>query len=475
MPEVARQVSFRDPDGFVLHADNRIFRIVLPHLHTDFREFLASEFATDCMASGTLSSTRVVSKSDDDEGLPDVPDGSLLLEHRPVRFPSYPYEWSPAMLHAAAGLTLEMAQTAHGAGYRLKDATPYNIMFEGANPVFIDILSFRPNDALDPLWRPYAQFVRTFIYPLLANRYFDLRLNETMLVNRDGLEPRRVMRLCSPLRLLRPPFLGSVTIPALLSSRKASPDRYRPRLARDVGEAEFLQKRLLTRAERLLHRVRPPSPKKAAVRYIQADHNYTPPEMAAKARLIGRFFDSRRPESVLDIGCNTGHFSQLAATGGASVVAIDRDPNVIDDLWSTTFREGLNVLPAVVDIARPSPACGWANRECSSFLDRARGKFDCVLMLALIHHLIVTERIPPDRIFELLADLTTDSALVEYVDPADLQFERIARGREALYSKLTPTAFEAAARGYFDILDQHPIAPHRRIYTLQKKRNTQTK
>ncbi len=57
-------------------------------------------------------------------------------------------------------------------------------------------------------------------------------------------------------------------------------------------------------------------------------------------------------------------------------------------------RAHLDVLPLVVDLTRPTPAVGWRNQECASFLDRARGGFDLVLMLAVVHHMLVTERIP---------------------------------------------------------------------------------
>jgi SAM-dependent methyltransferase len=146
------------------------------------------------------------------------------------------------------------------------------------------------------------------------------------------------------------------------------------------------------------------------VGYTESEHNYTAEERASKERIVREFLERNRPAHVLDAGCNTGHFSRIAATSGAAVVAIDRDPDVIDHLWNATRRDGLNILPMVIDIARPSAAWGWANGECLSFPERAQGKFDCVLMPALIHHLVVSERIPLDRIFELLARMPTGTA-----------------------------------------------------------------
>lgn len=56
------------------------------------------------------------------------------------------------------------------------------------------------------------------------------------------------------------------------------------------------------------------------------------------------------------------------------------------------------------------------NSECPSFLERAEGKFDLVLMLAVVHHLIVSERVPLADILALVARLTRCWLLIEYVD-----------------------------------------------------------
>ena len=77
-------------------------------------------------------------------------------------------------------------------GIGLKDATPYNILFRGPDPVFIDVLSFERRNPGDPTWLPYAQFVRTFLLPLLANKYFGLGLDQILTTRRDGLEPEEV-------------------------------------------------------------------------------------------------------------------------------------------------------------------------------------------------------------------------------------------------------------------------------------------
>ncbi len=469
------QLSFRDPDGFVYRHGERILRYVYPHATGPLERFLTSDSAVKWMAQGILSPGEVLGS----EALSELPQelqqraaqGGIVMEHKPIPFVSYPYEWAPEMLYRAAELSLQLSRSAVAEGFRLKDATPYNIMFDGPKPVFIDLLSFEPREPTDPLWRPYAQFVRTFVYPLLANRYFGLRLDEMLLVHRDGLEPEQIWRLCPAWRRLLPPFLSSVTLPVLMSKEKqngSGNNGYGKHRARDAEEAEFLLNSVLQRADRLLHGVEPQPGNGEGTQYTETGHTYTAAEMAAKEKLAAEILERCRPVSVLDIGCNTGQFSRIAIRSARRVVAIDHDPEVIGTLWKSAARENLDILPLVIDLGRPPGSCGWANREFPSFLERARGKFDCILMLALIHHLIVRERVPLDRILELASELTRRNVIVEYVDPTDSQFQRIARGREALHRDLTQEVFETAARSRFVIAGAWQITATRRLYWLQK-------
>lgn len=454
----------------MFRSDERIFRCVLPHAAAGVRSFLSSPSAVAWMSEGVISQSTLLDAAFTElpqEWRNKVPAGAAVLEHPPVRFPSYPYEWAPEMLHSAASCTLTLAQNALASSFVLKDATPYNIMFEGPRPVFLDILSFKPREPLDPLWRAHAQFVQTFVYPLLAARYFGLDLTEILPSHRDGLELKKMLRLCPSWRLVFPPFLGALGIPALLSrdSETSDPARYRPRSARDAQEARFLLDRLLHRSRRLLQSVKP-RPQSEAFSY-ESGHTYSSAALGRKEAFVMEAVETSR--NVLDIGCNAGKFSLLAAGGERSVVAIDRDPVAIGALWTRANAANLDVLPLVVDIARPNGGSGWVNHESAAFLDRTRGKFDCVLALAIIHHLLVSERVPLAAIFELLAQLTTRLAVVEYVDPEDSQFRRLTRGREDLHADVNVGAFEAAARRQFDIAGCCVLTPTRKIYELAKR------
>jgi SAM-dependent methyltransferase len=245
------------------------------------------------------------------------------------------------------------------------------------------------------------------------------------------------------------------------------------RRARDAHEAEFILERLFVQARKLLRhasagRGNRAAPQQAASQYLDGEDSYSAAEFSQKERYMARAFERWPPHNVLDVGCNSGRFSLLAARHGARVLAIDRDEDAVGALWQSASGLNLGVLPLALDIGRPPGACGWQNAECPAFLDRARGKFDCVLMLALMHHLLVNERAPLAAIFQLASDLTTRLAIVEYIDPGDPLFKRIARGRDDLHRDVTPKSFEAAASRWFHILDANDVSPTRRIYILKR-------
>jgi len=199
-------------------------------------------------------------------------------------------------------------------------------------------------------------------------------------------------------------------------------------------------------------------------------HSYDRRAFAEKEKFVQQAFAQSQPKSVLDLGTNTGHFSLLAATQGAHVVAIDTDAASLAALWAQARLRQAKVLPLVVNLARPTPATGWRNLESLSFLERARGKFDLVLMLAVLHHLLVSERIPLDEILDLVAELATDRVIIEFVPPGDPMFQVIARGRDALFGDLTRQSFEAALQHRFTLLTSRQLPNSGRwLYLLARK------
>jgi SAM-dependent methyltransferase len=375
------------------------------------------------------------------------------------------------MLLAAGRLTLRLARRLLEAGLGLKDASAYNVLFRWQRPLFVDVLSVERRSPGDCRWLPYAQFQRHFTLPLLVSRHHGVGLAHAFLGRPDGLEPEAVYALARPIRRLLPPFLGLVTLPTWLGRRRGGHDPavYEQRREVHPDKARFILASLLRHLERQLEAAAPPGARASAWTAYMETKSYSDQGFLAKDAFVREALAEGRPERVLDIGCNTGHFSIAAARGGAQVVAIDPDPAVVGRLYADAVSAGLQVLPLVVDLARPSPALGWRNEERDSFLDRARGRFDMVLALAVLHHLLVSDRIPLDDVLALLAELTRHHAVVEFVSAEDPMFRRLSRGRDHLFSDLNREAFEAACGRHFRTLrSAGPIDGTRWLYLLGK-------
>jgi hypothetical protein len=93
-----------------------------------------------------------------------------------------------------------------------------------------------------------------------------------------------------------------------------------------------------------------------------------------------------------------------------------------------------------------------------------------VAMLAVMHHILVTERIPMEDLLDLADQLTKRDLLIEFVGPEDPMFRRIVRGRDRLYSNITRESFESAAKTRFELLRSEQIdGLHRWLYLYRRR------
>ena len=392
------------------------------------------------------------------------PAGELAVEHPKVWFPSYPYEWPAAMLHSAAKLTLDLATRGLDEGWGLKDATPSNILFEGPRPIFVDVCSFERRVADDPIWQAYGQFVRTFLNPLIAHRYLQLPIDALLLASRDGIESERLYRWTPWTKRWFSPLLGSVTLPALLARRMPS----RIRQVSDEEEAAFVLSRLLAGLANKLESARPVNTAETRWTAYMQTFTYSESQFEFKSDFVEQALRDTQPKRTLDVGCNTGYFSRKAAELGSRVIAIDSDPAVVGRLWMEASQDRLDIQPLVVNFARPTPATGWRNAECASFLARADDAFDMALLLGTLHHLTVTDRIPMSEVLDQAAAVASH-CIIEYVGHQDEMFRLLSRGNESLYENYTVEAFESACRARFEILRTAQVPDsRRRLYLLRR-------
>ena len=277
---------------------------------------------------------------------------------------------------------------------------------------------------------------------------------------------------CGPLERFRPQILGLVTMPTWLGGKgKAEAERlYQKRTLADPEKANFILASVIERLRKSLAALKPKPKRNSTWSNYMSAHTYSESAFGVKQKFVGELFEQFKPERVLDVGSNTGHFSVLAAQAGAEVVAIDADPACVGQTWRRAREQHLAILPLVMDLSRPSPGVGWRNRECSAFLDRTKGFFDGVFMLAVVHHLLVTERIPLEEIIHLAAELTTSLLIIEFIAPQDEMFRQLTRGRDHLHADLDEAAFERVCAAYFEMVRSQTLpGTQRRLYGFKRK------
>lgn len=121
-----------------------------------------------------------------------------------------------------------------------------------------------------------------------------------------------------------------------------------------------------------------------------------------------------------------------------------------------------------VDIANPSPGIGYLNAERPPFLERARP--ECVLALAVIHHLLVGANRPMAAIRDLFAALAQKHLVLEFVPTDDAMFRKLVEFRVDLFAHVSLDFCLEVFGETFDLVRREPIRNSPRTLLLFEKR-----
>lgn len=451
--------SFRDPASGVLLGHNRVYRFFTSGRVADFEALVETGLLDSFVKSGAVIETKPIAMEEADELYHVVPETGLVVEHPRIPFISYVYEWPFEMLRAAAIRSLEILQVSLDKGFILKDATPYNIQFMGANPLLIDVGSFERYEEGIP-WMGYSQFCRTFLNPLLLQSITGVPFQMWMRSSLEGIDPAHLNSLIPLRHKLRKNVFIDVVLQAWLSRRYASRRSDAPSLRdRSIpkGVITGLVNRLKKSVAGLKRRGKAHSP---WLDYEEQCH-YEPEALQHKDRfVVEEALATAKPEMVWDLGCNVGRYSIMASRYASHVVAMDSDEAAVGALYERVRGQFTNVLPLTVDLINPSPNQGWAQEERRGLGER--GAADFALCLALVHHLAISGNVPLSKIVEWLSTITK-AGVVEFAPKSDPMVQALLRTRQDVYSGYTQAAFEEAVREHFQITDVARLPKSERI------------
>ena len=332
----------------------------------------------------------------------------------------------------------------------LKDASPYNVQWRGSQPVFIDIGSIERARAGEP-WTAYRQFCMLYLYPLLLEAHRGVAFQPWLRGSVDGIPPLEFRRLFARRDSLRRGMLRHVFMHASLERRHAGSGSEVRRELEAAGFDKRLVESNVAQMTKLVSRLHRQTQESAWQDYGQTC-GYSDSETLAKEDFVRRAVGARRRSLVWDLGCNDGRYSRIASERSEFTVAVDSDRAVVDGLYSALRRDNnRSVLPLVVDLADPSPAVGWRNRERVTLAER--GLPDVTLCLALVHHLSIGKNIPLRELVDWLRSLDCE-VVVEFPSRTDPMVERLLAAKRAdAHPDYDRETFDSLLRARFDVID----------------------
>ncbi len=387
-----------------------------------------------------------------------------ILQPERIPYISYPYEWAYSQLKDAALTTLSLQKRALKAGMSLKDASAYNIQFLNGKALLIDTLSFEVYQEGKP-WVAYRQFCQHFLAPLALMAYVDIRLGQLLRVYIDGVP----LDIASELLPFRTRFhFGLFTHIHLHASAQR---RYAGAVVKQPAAGKGMSKQsMIGLIESLENTIKKLTWKPAGTEWgnYYEITNYTDAAFEHKKELVSKWLDQVTPQSVWDLGANTGVFSRLASGRGISTISFDIDPAAVEQNFRQVgSAKEQNILPLVMDLTNPSPAIGWHNRERKSFPNRAPAEM--IFALALIHHLAISNNVPFPQLAEFFHEMG-QWLIIEFVPKSDSQVQKLLTSRVDIFDHYTRDDFEEIFRQKFEILETVQVHESERfIYLMRRK------
>ena len=178
--EIAYQPhSFADPTGRVFSWGGGLYRGLRGDATPFFRKLFEQGTVRQLVDRGLLVDSELTDLR--------LEGYEMVVKHRRVQFPSYPAEWCASMLRDAALSMVDLLLDLDLVGLTLKDGHPWNVVFDGSRPLFVDLGSIAP--ASGSQWQKAGEFRRYCYYPLVLMAYAREPIGRCLLAEDDGAVP----------------------------------------------------------------------------------------------------------------------------------------------------------------------------------------------------------------------------------------------------------------------------------------------
>lgn len=354
----------------------------------------------------------------------------VIFAHKKIKFISYPHEWCASMLKDAALFHLKLQQDLLESNLFLKDAHPWNILFERGRFKFVDLPSIIDKDKFNTL-----NYIPKFTQDMSKDLYYFNHIMTMMFI------PYFMMPLCGYAygkrswvkKRLELTTLNAAT--DVMSIRDCLPTRklnvancrraiklfqklshVKQLLSKENGDI----KRSLESLFEIVESVDVKLGNSDYKNYYSQKGESNPYEYNdtwnAKQKNVHHALNEESISSVMDVACNTGWYSIMAEKLGKQVVALDYDEACIEELYAQTKQNAYNILPiwsSFLELTQDRFSINSGKKVLIDFNQRMR--CDAVIALGIIHHLVLGMGLSFDTVLEKLKKCTSRKLVVEFV------------------------------------------------------------
>ena len=452
-------LSGADPAGILYTDGKRYLRGVHDEGLVSVNKLLDSGLIETLWQKGLIPKTTVLDKGSIPVALAAYP---LVLEHESIEPLSYPREWSFEMLKEVALAFIDLVKTLYTKGFTCKDAHLFNWAFRGIHPVWLDISSFELvnkkgsgipwiteffTSILGPLlmWGKGMPFLASkavsspiqtppleeSLLALQSNFGYQIPIIRNILLKINKIIVTRNITVSTIITRLLKPLLGDLFYTHIKSLRKR------------VKNITFL----------------------SSSTWGQYHNDFLDTHghiiFDTRFKRIIELLNEYTPSSVLELAGNAGVVSQAIAEKYPElhVLCTDYDPNAIDCFFRRVHQNApSNLYMAVLNFMVPE------NSSAETAPD-LRFRSDCVLALAVTHHLLLGQGYNYDQVFSAIATYSKKIVFIEFM-PLGLHDGVSAPPTPPWY---TQKEFQKSFCDYFELLKIEQLDENRVLFIGQIK------
>lgn len=353
-----------------------------------------------------------------------------VLAHQKIKYISYPHEWCASMLKDAALFHLKLQLDLINSKLYLKDAHPWNVLFEKGDFKFVDVPSIVSEDQLSSL----EHITQSTLHNVKESYYFN-QIMKSMFI------PYFILPLCGYANGKRLWVKKRIELTTLNAATDVMTKRdcYPPKKLTLINVKNFIKlnktlsevnsclshdsgdiKETLNKLIAIVNNIQVSRGDSDYKGYYSQKGELNPylynEEWNDKQKNVYHALNEESINTVMDVACNTGWYSIMAEKMGKQVVALDYDEACIEELYGQVKEQAYNILPiwsSFLDLTNDRYSVTSGKRVLINFTERM--KCDAVIALGIIHHLVLGMGLSFDAVLEKLKKCTSRKLVVEFV------------------------------------------------------------